>query len=271
MGTTTDGTSSSSLAANGTTDTTTNAISSPAEPQPPIIVKNGEEGESCTLSVRLKLFRLVESSSLTTSAENGDGEGGSGVVVGVPPANRGEKEGGEKEKEEKKEEEKKEDKEEEENKKKMEWKEVGTGPFRILEQTEEQPEEHQQQDEKESEKSENESKEKESEAKTKDSKGKRGIRLVQRRESTPGGQGTKLILNLSLKNVCDVTRKSEKFVQFSSFEAVVPEETADGGEDKGAAVSLKCVQYLLKAKTVMEADSLQQALQKGITDCCGKD
>jgi len=203
--------------------------------------------------MRLKLFRFVEASS--SPADAADNEGGEGAAVGVPPANRGEKEGGEKEKEEKKEE--AEENEREGKTAKMEWKEVGIGPLRILERTE----------------GEEERGEDGSEGKETDrdgSKGKLGIRLVQRRESTPGGNGTKLILNLSLRNVCDVTKQGDKFVRLSAFEAVVPEDTA-GGDDKGASPSLKCVQYLLKAKTVMDADSLQQALQKGITTCSGKD
>lgn len=206
--------------------------------------------------MRLKLFRFVEASTIPTETVDHEGGEKTGAVIGVPPANRGDKDAGEKEKEEKKEE--MEESKEVGKTKKMEWKEVRIGPLRILERTEgEEP------------RGEDGGEEKGDDDKD-GSRGILGIRLVQRRESTPGGNGTKLILNLSLRNVCDVTKQGDKFVRLSAVEAVVPEDTAVEG-DEGASPSLKCVQYLLKAKTVMDADSLQQALQKGITTCSGKD
>ena len=146
----------------------------------------------------------------------------------------------------------------------MDWKEVGIGPLRVL---------------------------------TDD----RHARIVQRRETTPGGQGTKLILNLPLREECRVERRGDKFVRLAAFEIVEEEDedlvvavvdnttttatatatatatttnthTADdekkkGEQDVGASavdggIKFAPVQYLFKVKTVAEADSLLETLKK---------
>jgi hypothetical protein len=131
---------------------------------------------------------------------------------------------------------------------KMDWKEVGIGPLRVLT--------HQ-----------------------------KHARIVQRRENTPGGQGTKLILNVTLRDECQVERKGDKFVRLAAFEVVDDsKEEADGTtgngngspdkEDKNRdedadrdgkedhAVKFESVQYLFKVKTIAEADSLVDTLAR---------
>ena len=140
---------------------------------------------------------------------------------------------------------------------KMDWKEVGIGPLRVLT----------------------------------DEKSKH-TRIVQRRENTPGGQGTKLILNLALRDECQVERKGDKFVRLAAFEVVDDSmEEADGttgtgiGNGNGSAdkegkyldggaiandedgkedhaVKFESVQYLFKVKTIAEADSLVDTLAR---------
>ena len=119
----------------------------------------------------------------------------------------------------------------------MDWKEVGIGPLRVLS------------DEK-------------------------SARIVQRRESTPGGQGTKLILNIALRDECSVEKKGDKFVRLAAFE--ISENTGnekqlkEGTEDKiddGKngdidVVKFAPVQYLFKVKTIGEADLLFSTLKQ---------
>ena len=129
---------------------------------------------------------------------------------------------------------------------KMDWKEVGIGPLRVL-------------------------------------TDQRHARIVQRRENTPGGQGTKLILNLALRDECQVERKGDKFVKLAAFEVVddskeeandtigndsVDKESKDRDEDAiedgkdDPAVKFESVQYLFKVKTIAEADSLVETLAR---------
>jgi len=114
----------------------------------------------------------------------------------------------------------------------MDWKEVGIGPLRVL---------------------------------TDDTH----TRIVQRRENTPGGQGTKLILNLPLKDECSVEKRGDKFVRLAAFEIIediVDAATGDaadaseGGDESG--VKFEPVQYLFKVKTADEANSLFSTLKK---------
>ena len=129
---------------------------------------------------------------------------------------------------------------------KMDWKEVGIGPLRVL-------------------------------------TDQRHARIVQRRENTPGGQGTKLILNLALRDECQVERKGDKFVRLAAFEVVDDSkeeaddttgndsvDKEDKDRDEGAnedgkedpAVKFESVQYLFKVKTIAEADSLVDTLAR---------
>lgn len=117
----------------------------------------------------------------------------------------------------------------------MDWKEVGIGPLRVL---------------------------------TDDTH----ARIVQRRENTPGGQGTKLILNLPLRDECSVEKRGDKFLRLAAFE-VIEDGDADKeidkdeeSKDEDSNVKFAPVQYLFKVKTMEEADSLLVAIKK----FCGK-
>lgn len=117
----------------------------------------------------------------------------------------------------------------------MDWKEVGIGPLRVL---------------------------------TDDTH----ARIVQRRENTPGGQGTKLILNLPLRDECSVEKRGDKFLRLAAFE-VIEDGDADKeidkdeeSKDEDSNVKFAPVQYLFKVKTMEEADSLLAAIKK----FCGK-
>lgn len=96
-------------------------------------------------------------------------------------------------------------------------------------------------------------------------------RVVQRRESTPGGAGTKLILNVVLKEGVQVGKSGEKFVTLGVMEVVLPEsinkeEDPGVGEEedtsKKGEKSVQAVQYLLKVKTAADADALRSSLEK---------
>ena len=111
-------------------------------------------------------------------------------------------------------------------------------------------------------------------ATTNDTETTQSARIVQRRESTPGGSGTKLILNVMLRKECVVEKRGEKFVKLAAFEVVdntddkKEEEAEASSNDNGAgvcagknSVKLQTVQYLFKVKTVNDADSLLDALK----------
>ena len=117
-------------------------------------------------------------------------------------------------------------------------------------------------------------------------------RVVQRRENTPGGQGTKLILNVSLKDECSVQKMGDKILRLAAFEVIEDSEDDKGAsgtngkienerddddgdagkkqesqdENPGGGVKFAPVQYLFKVKTVEEANSLLATLEK----FCGK-
>ena len=93
-------------------------------------------------------------------------------------------------------------------KKRQEWREVGIGPLRILK------------------------------------KNKCHTRVVQRRESAPGGAGTKLLINVKLFKESAVGRLSDQHIRFTTI------------EPSGTTAT-----YLLKVKTKSEADQLQQVLE----------
>ncbi len=127
---------------------------------------------------------------------------------------------------------------------KMEWKEVGIGPLKILISC----------------------------------SNKTTARIVQRRESTPGGPGTKLILNVMLRHECIVEKRGDKFVKLAAFEVVEDKdedteqevnnkegtetETQAETENVKKKMKLETVQYLFKVKTVGDADSLLGALKQ---------
>jgi len=75
----------------------------------------------------------------------------------------------------------------------------------------------------------------------------------ERRESTPGGLGTKLILNVALRKECHVFRQADKYVRLATVE-----------QEEGEEGSLSSVMYLWKVKTVGEADDLEKFLGEGI-------
>ena len=213
-------------------------------------MKNGEENEETIITLRAKLFKLTRKAAVDESKlESQPGsEEGAMKAVGIQMATKvGQDAKGVKDHSE--------DKTNGSGNAnandasggregtKMDWKEVGIGPLRVL---------------------------------TDD----KHTRIVQRRENTPGGQGTKLILNIPLKDECSVEKKGDKFVRFAAFE-VINDSVDDRGlniidkdrkvdeknvEEEGEEVKFVPVQYLFKVKTVAEADSLLLTLEK----FCGK-
>lgn len=105
----------------------------------------------------------------------------------------------------------------------MDWKEVGIGPLRIL-------------------------------------KDDKHVRIVQRRENTPGGQGTKLILNVRLREECCVEKQADKFVKLAAFESVDINDPKDNGQTAGEKKRFDMVQYLFKVKTATEGNDLYEKL-----------
>jgi NUP50 (Nucleoporin 50 kDa) len=95
-----------------------------------------------------------------------------------------------------------------ETKKKTKWREVGIGPLRVLK--------------------------------------KDHARIVQRRETAPGSLGTKLMVNIQLRQECTITRPSDKHVQL------------------GAIMNGKAASFLFKVKNVSEAQLLQDLFAKEI-------
>eukprot|EP00804_Cyclotella_cryptica_P011885 CCRYP_004383-RB/>CCRYP_004383-RB protein AED:0.39 eAED:0.40 QI:186/0/0/1/1/1/2/0/543 len=223
-----DSVSTSAFAAGSTANT------SPAKKfimQPSVSITNGEEDEDCVCEVRAKLFRMAP---VAPEQETEEAETKESVVPSVPStAGRMELK-------------KDDDKQKEgtndgasdgKEEVKMDWHEVGIGPVRIL-------------------------KRKENSFASSNTTGNNGssqeedgskafARVVQRRETAPGGQGTKLILNVRLiPDLCRVHRKSEKCIQLDA-----PSIDGDGsGRTVGG--------YLFRVKTAAEADSLQTSLEK---------
>jgi len=100
------------------------------------------------------------------------------------------------------------------------WKEVGIGPLRLLQ-----------------------------------NNTTKSYRIVQRRESTPHGAGTKLILNVGL--VCGkVDREAEKYVRVATVSG-----GAGDGEGKGGG---GVVMYLFKVKSVDVGDELEKHLGEAL-------
>ena len=104
-------------------------------------------------------------------------------------------------------------------------------------------------------------------------------RIVQRRECTPGGPGTKVILNIVIGGdvPCTVTRQADKYVQLAtvSCENVITksdndcknsssDEKINDSKSKVESEGLSNgdpVMYLFKVKTVEEADDLQKKIE----------
>jgi len=169
---------------NETDDPTTESVFLSTEAGDPA---NGEENEKCILQHRAKLYRLVEKKENPSQTEGEESE--------------------------KKEDEK--DSQKKEATVEKEWKEVGTGPVRVLQHLSE----------------------------------KGQYRIVQRRETSPGGAGTKLILNVKVTPTeTHVERHGEKHIRLTT---IVAEEKATGT-------------FLFKVKTVVEAEELIEAIRKTI-------
>mmetsp|Transcript_14051 Transcript_14051/g.20125 ORF Transcript_14051/g.20125 Transcript_14051/m.20125 type:complete len:441 (+) Transcript_14051:92-1414(+) len=174
---------------------------------------NGEENEKCILQLRAKLYSLVDHSSAQSlqQQENDKNQDDNN-------ANN--------------------DKNSEPPLSKIEqhqsianrsWKEVGIGPVRILQQRRplQDLEEKRQ-----------------SETTT-------NTRIVQRRESTPGGMGTKLILNIPIRRETVVHRQGDKHILVSTFAY----EKASASES-----------YLFKVKTIDDANNLFHRLEEAISN-----
>uniref|UniRef100_A0A7S4IV98 RanBD1 domain-containing protein n=1 Tax=Odontella aurita TaxID=265563 RepID=A0A7S4IV98_9STRA len=237
----------------------------------------GEEDEERVFQARVKMFRMVPSEKGTEKKDVESEAATAQAEVGpsVPPATtlaptKGTESKDDDEKAAEEKEESADDKKKEEatghngNDKAAlaapSWKEVGMGPLRIL--MRRNPDTSG--DEKDEEKASDDKKQEKATA----SRG--SYRVVQRRESTPGGPGTKLILNLPLRSdgSCTVTRQAEKYVRLATVEVV--EVQSEGGEvkDKGEGkkkTEQKTVLYLFKIKMAADADELQKRLE----EACG--
>jgi hypothetical protein len=218
------------------------------------IVANGEEGEDCLFQARVKLFKLVPK----IQATEGDKKGPSSTcTTNVTPlfssthtnttleplsssksndtepllANNDEPQ----------------TQVQQPQQPSMDWREVGIGPLRILQNEQ------------------------------------NSRRVVQRRETTPGGPGTKLILNALLGSThptagggaaagggggSKVTREGDKFVRWATVLPCSNDETdTDGNHDsnhttEGQPPLLQTVVHLFKVKTVAEADELERFMME---------
>jgi hypothetical protein len=199
-------------------------------------LKTGEEDEVCVLEVRAKTHQFVEknqvqsdaatkqdsapsvppSSSNTTAAKEKDEKSGqkeSDTTMSAEQDETTKEKPKESQEETNQDAESKEGKKEEQkpkasSKKHQDWQELGIGPLRILR------------------------------------KSKGHSRVVQRRESAPGGAGTKLLINAPLSKESQVTRPSDQHVRFTTIEP-----------------SGKAAIYLFKFKLKAEANRLENVLK----------
>ena len=74
-------------------------------------------------------------------------------------------------------------------------------------------------------------------------------RVVMRRETHPGGSGTKVILNVKLIRLANVSKSGDKFLRLT----LVAEEN-------------KPVNYLFKVKTVDHVNQLMKHMKTGIAE-----
>ena len=235
-----------------------------------LVLTNGEEGFECIFQTRAKLFKRLPVEEKET-IETGNT---AGTTQSVPPSTSTSigsqsvpASSETKSTEEKLSDKSKSDKnretteKEEKTSTKMDWKEIGIGPLRILKLINSDNVDNKTQntgDDK------TENKEKST---TTPKVGMNRLRVVQRRESTPGGTGTKLILNLNLHPACVVDRQADKFVRMSAFEISDNETSPDAKDDDTKEQQIVPVNYLFRVKTVTEGDELEIALKKAIAVC----
>ena len=257
---------SSNPSTNGGGDEKTDKQSNTAEDSS-LVLTNGEEGFECIFQTRAKLFKrspVEEKKSIETGNT-------SGATQSVPPSTSTSigSQSVPSSSETKSTEEKVSDKSESDNttqttekeaqtSTKMDWKEVGIGPLRIL-----QSKSVDNVDDKTKNTGDDKTENKENTPEV----GMHRLRVVQRRESTPGGTGTKLILNLNLHPACMVNRQADKFVRMSAFEFSDNKTSANAKDDDTKEQQIVPVNYLFRVKTVTEGDELENALKKAIAVC----
>lgn len=195
-------------------------------------LKNGEEGQECVFEVRAKAFVLEEEEEDKKQSTQQTNSGpipmsvrptlSTGPIVASSNNNDKDKKQTPPDAKEKKKDDNDDDKTGDdkalptkEPSKPTKWRELGIGPLRVL--------------------------------RRKDASGAASSRVVQRRESAPGGMGTKLLVNVRLQKECKLTRPSERHVQLASIE-----------ETGRAAVNL------FKVRNAVDAKNLEEALTNEI-------
>lgn len=190
---------------------------------------NGEENEECILQIRAKLYRLsccktVRHEEEELNKESPEKKTGSPISDTKQSST-------------------------------FSWREVGTGPLRVLQLRQEHKGA--------------------GELHTKNT----STRVVQRRESTPGGSGTKVILNVPIRRETVVHRQGDKHVMLSTISCEVRNRSAlfvlflpfttlilflyvsTTMQETSASAS-----YLFKVKTADDANILFNCLEKAISD-----
>ena len=114
-----------------------------------------------------------------------------------------------------------------------EWAEVGVGPLRVL--------------------------------KSKDAVPCPDARVVMRREGMKGGQGTKVLLNLKIREYTSCKRQGDKALCVSTFvPASETESDAAAAADGGGGGAPVPVSYMLRCKLASETAQIASALEKEI-------
>ena len=200
-------------------------------------IKNGEENENTIITLRSKLFKLTKSVPKEEKQKESNEKTKRFGIQMATKVGRDEKDDSDSCVTDDKSTDKSTSTSSKSNIAVMDWKEVGIGPLRVL-------------------------------------SNEKSARIVQRRESTPGGQGTKLILNIALRDECSVEKKGDKFVRLAAFEILentgnekqLEEDTEDKLDDGKNGdidvVKFAPVQYLFKVKTIGEADLLFSTLKQ---------
>ena len=188
-------------------------------------VANGEEEEECIMECRAKLFRLTQKIEKTLKVTPTEEIGGSIAASQSGPPNLSslsKKDENDKLKAEAvadgANESSNTTKEQKQGKAghDTEWREVGIGPVRLL--------------------------------RTKSKDSQPSTRVVMRRETHPGGAGTKVILNVKLISLSNVSRSGDKFVRLTIVTESLP------------------VNYLFKLKTVDEVEMLIKQIKDAISE-----